>query len=59
MSRYQMVSGTVFAVVSALQLARALAGWPAQVGTFEIPVWASYIAFAVTAGLAAWACRRP
>lgn len=57
MSRYQVVSGTVFALVAAGQLTRALAGWPAQVGTFDIPVWFSYVAFVVAAGLAAWAYR--
>lgn len=57
MSRYQVVSGSVFALVSAAQLTRALAGWPAHVGTFDIPVWFSYVAFVGTAGLAAWAFR--
>jgi len=57
MSRYRMVSGTVFALVAAAQLTRALAGWPAHVGSFDIPIWFSYVAFAATAALAVWACR--
>ena len=57
MSRYQVVSGTVFALVAAAQLTRALAAWPAHVGSYDVPVWFSYVAFAATAALAAWAFR--
>jgi hypothetical protein len=59
MSNYQKVSGTAFAVVSAGQLTRAITEWPVRIGTFDLPVWMSYVAFAVTATLAIWACRTP
>jgi hypothetical protein len=55
--RYERVSGTVFAVVAVLQLARVLLGWPVQVDLFTVPVWFSVIAFLVTGGLAVWAFR--
>ena len=59
MPRYEQVSGTLFALIAMAQLTRALLRLPAQVGTFTIPVWFSFLAFAVTAGLAIWAFRAP
>jgi hypothetical protein len=35
----------VFGVVSLLHLWRAIAGLELNIGTFNLPVWASYIAF--------------
>ena len=55
MPRYEHVSGTVFALVAAGQLARAVLALPAQVGTYTVPIAASFVAFAVTASLAIWA----
>lgn len=57
MPRYERVSGTVFAVVAIVQLARVLLGWPVQVDLFTVPVWFSVVAFLVTGGLAIWAFR--
>lgn len=57
MRRYELVSGALFTVIAAVQLIRALLGWPVRVDGVDVPVWASGIAFAVTAGLAAWAFR--
>lgn len=57
MPRYEHVSGAIFAVIALAQLIRALLRVPVQVGTFAVPVWFSFIAFAVTAGLAIWAFR--
>ena len=50
---YAMLAATLFAIISVLQLVRALAGWPVTVGGAMIPVWASWIAF-VVAGALAW-----
>ena len=55
--RYERVSGTVFAIVAIVQLARIVMGWPVQVDLFTVPVWFSVIAFLVTGGLAIWAFR--
>jgi hypothetical protein len=57
MPRYEQVSGAVFAVIAIAQLTRALLQLPAQVGTFTIPVWFSFVAFAFMGGLAVWAFR--
>jgi hypothetical protein len=55
--RYESVSGTVFSLVAVAQLVRATLALPAQVGGVTIPVWLSFIAFAVTGSLAIWAFR--
>jgi hypothetical protein len=57
MPSYERVSGTVFAVVAFVQLARIVMGWPVQVDLFTVPIWFSVIAFLVTGGLAIWAFR--
>jgi hypothetical protein len=35
---YAMLAATLFAIISVLQLVRALAGWPVTVGGTMIPV---------------------
>jgi hypothetical protein len=57
MLRYEHISGAVFALISVAQLIRAVLHVPAQVGTFNIPVWFSFVAFGVTGCLATWAFR--
>jgi hypothetical protein len=57
MPRYEHVSGTAFSLVAVAQLLRAVLALPAQVGGVAIPVWLSFVAFAVTGGLAIWAFR--
>ena len=57
MPRYELVSGTVFAIVSLVQLTRIVLGWPVQVDLFTVPIWFSGVAFLVTGGLALWAFR--
>lgn len=54
---YVSVSGLVFGLVAAAQAARALAQLPVRVGSFDIPVWASWIAAIVAGGLCIWAFR--
>ena len=56
-NKYVVVSGAIFGVVAVLQAVRALNQWPLQVGTLEIPVWASWVAMVVAGGLCAWAFR--
>ena len=55
MRRYQAVSGVLFAIIAIAQLIRALLGLPAQVGSFAIPIWFSFVASAITGTLAIWA----
>lgn len=57
MRRYELVSGTIFAIVSLIQLTRTLLGWPVQIDLFTVPIWFSGIAFLVTGVLAFWAFR--
>jgi len=50
---YSRLAGAIFAIIAILQLVRALAGWPLTIGRTAIPVWASWVAFAI-AGVLAW-----
>jgi hypothetical protein len=54
-NKYAIVSGAIFGLVAILQAVRAINYWPAQIGTLEIPVWASWIAMVVAGSLCAWA----
>ena len=57
MRRYIQISGIFFALLALVQLTRALSGWPVQVATVAVPIWASGVAFAITASFAVWALR--
>jgi hypothetical protein len=57
MPRYELVSGTAFAIVSLAQLTRVVMGWPVQIDLFTVPVWVSGVAFLGTGALAIWAFR--
>jgi len=52
---YVVVSGVVFGVMALAQVARAIAQVPVLIGSFAVPVFASWIAAAVAAGLCYWA----
>ena len=56
-SKYDVVSGVLFGVVAVIQAVRALNQWPVHVGTFEVPVWVSWVAMIVTGSLCVWAFR--
>ena len=57
MRRYEQVSGTIFAIVSLVQLTRIVLGWPVQIDLFTVPIWFSGVAFIVAAALSIWAFR--
>jgi hypothetical protein len=57
MRRYEQVSGTIFAIVSLVQLTRIVLGWPVQIDLFTVPIWFSGIALIVSGGLSIWAFR--
>ena len=54
-SKYAVVSGAVFAAIALVQLARAVNQWSVQIGSFNVPVWASWIAVMIAGGLCVWA----
>jgi hypothetical protein len=43
--RYSALAATVFAIVAILQLIRALNGLPIVIGSVDVPVGASWVAF--------------
>lgn len=45
-------SGTIFGIITILHLARVMYGWPAQIGTFVVPTWASWLSLLVAGYLA-------
>ena len=57
---FTLIAVVVFSIVSLLQLTRLLLGWDITINGITIPLWASGVAFAVAAGLAAmvWRERR-
>jgi hypothetical protein len=57
MRRYTLVSGIFLALLTCVQVARVIMGWPVSVAGFDIPVWASVIAAVVAGSLAVWAFR--
>ena len=57
MKRYEMVSGVFFAIVSLVQLARTVLGWPISINGIDIPVWCSGLAFMIAGAFAIWAFR--
>jgi sterol desaturase/sphingolipid hydroxylase (fatty acid hydroxylase superfamily) len=58
MRAYEVVSGVVFALVAVAHALRAARGWALQVDAWTIPVWSSWVAALVAAGLSIWAWRR-
>ncbi len=57
MRHYVMVSGLIFALVAVAQLVRVILAWPVQIGSFDVPNWASGIAVLIAGSLATWAFR--
>jgi hypothetical protein len=55
MRRYIQISGIFFGLLALVQLTRALSGWPVQVASVTVPVWASAVAFIITGSFATWA----
>lgn len=51
------VVSVIFAVIAVLHLARIVYGWPSIIGSFEVPMWLSWIAVAAAGYLSYEACR--
>lgn len=48
-----MLAAAVFGVIALVHLIRAVFGWEAIIGNFNVPVYFSYIAF-IAAGYLSW-----
>lgn len=46
------VSGTIFGIIAVLHLLRIIYGWPAQIGTFVVPTWLSWLSLLIAGYLA-------
>jgi len=49
--QFSLIAGTVFAIVALVHLCRVAMGWEVMIGGQAIPMWTSWIAAIVTAGL--------
>ena len=56
-NKYVVVSGAVFGLVAVGQAVRAFAQVPVHVGSFEVPLWASWVAAVFAGSLCVWAFR--
>jgi hypothetical protein len=54
---YLYISGTIFGVVGALHLGRAILGVPVVAGGWEFPFWLSWPGGIVALSLCVWAYR--
>lgn len=52
MKTYITTVAAVFTVIALVHLWRALAGWEAVIGGWEMPLWVSYLAVLVAGALA-------
>lgn len=55
LSKYAIVSGFVFAAIALVQLVRAVNQWSVQIGSFNVPIWASWIVALIAGSLCFWA----
>jgi hypothetical protein len=54
---YLTVTGSFFALLAVVHLARLVLQWPIRVATMTVPVWFSVIALLITGSFAIWAFR--
>ena len=55
---FSAVVGVIFSAIAVLHLLRAVFGWKAVIGSFEVPIWLSWVA-AVVAAYLAYSALRP
>lgn len=53
--RYLVISASVFAVVAAAHLVRAIKAWPLVIGPWNVPVDLSWLGAIAAGALSAWA----
>ncbi|QQG39176.1 MAG: hypothetical protein HYS32_01835 [Candidatus Woesearchaeota archaeon] len=49
-----LIGAIIFGLISLLHLIRAILGWEANIGSLQIPIWLSWLAFLVAGGIAIW-----
>ncbi len=54
-SKYVVVSGVIFGFVALAQVLRAVMQVPVQIGSVDIPVWASWVAAVLAGSICTWA----
>ena len=54
---YLYVTGSIFGLVAIVHLIRLILHWPAQIGTWVIPIWLSWVFLFVAGLLSVWAFR--
>ena len=59
MNPYIRIAGAVFGIYALFHLLRLMLGWPAQVGNWAIPMWASALGLLLNGALSVWAFRLP
>lgn len=57
MRAYLGISGAIFGLIALLHILRVVLDWSAQIGTWTVPFWVSWIAIFVSGGLCVWAFR--
>ena len=55
---YNKLTAALFLIIAVAHLLRIIFGWPAQIGSLDIPFWASWLALVVTAALAYFGFRQ-
>lgn len=53
--KYLLVSGVVFGFVALVHLFRIAKGLVFQIGPVDVPMWGSWLGFAIMAALCGWA----
>ena len=57
MRTYIQFTGVVFAIVALAHAVRSLLDWPAQVASWAVPIWISWVATLGAGALCIWAFR--
>lgn len=57
MKAYLGISGAIFGLIALLHVLRLVLDWPAQIGSWTVPFWISWVAILLSGGLCVWAFR--
>jgi hypothetical protein len=52
---YILISAVIFSLVALAHLVRAVLGWGLVINGWQVPMWPSWLALVVLAGLIVWA----